>query len=116
MTIVLATPGSDGLDAAVVALREWQSDAAPRQLHPGDVGWFWQLGAQATAAAVRTWSRDGRILAVGLLDGPGLLRITTAPETRRDRELARSVIADVIEPGRGVLPRVRSTSRRHPTH
>ncbi|AOS63543.1 GNAT family N-acetyltransferase [Actinoalloteichus hymeniacidonis] len=104
MTIVLATPGSDGLDAAVVALREWQSDAAPRQLHPGDVGWFWQLGAQATAAAVRTWSRDGRILAVGLLDGPGLLRITTAPETRRDRELARSVIADVIEPGRGVLP------------
>jgi hypothetical protein len=42
------------------------------QLHPGDVGWFWRFGAEATAAAARTWSRDGRILAVGLLDGPTL--------------------------------------------
>jgi len=38
------------------------------QLHPGDLGWFWRFGAEATAAAVRTSSRDGQILAVGLLD------------------------------------------------
>ena len=70
MAIVLGRPGVDGLSEAVRALREWQYDGAPMQLHPGDLGWFWRFGAEATAAAVRTWSRDGQILAVGLLDGP----------------------------------------------
>lgn len=74
------------------------------QLHPGDLGWFWRSGAEATAAAVRTWSRDGRILAVGLLDGPGLLRLTIAPDARRDEELARRLVDDVAAPERGVLP------------
>lgn len=104
MTIVTGRPGVDGLGEAVGALREWQHDAAPTQLHPGDLGWFWRSGAEATAAAVRTWSRDGRILAVGLLDGPGLLRLTTAPDARRDEELARRVVDDVTDPERGVLP------------
>jgi len=88
----------------VGALREWQHDRAPTQLHPGDLGWFWRHGAEATAAAVRTWSRDGRILAVGLLDEPDLLRLTMAPDARRDEELARRLVADVTEPARGVLP------------
>ena len=70
MATVLGTPGVDGLSEAVGVLREWQYDGAPMQLHPGDLGWFWRFGAEATAAAVRTWSRDGQILAVGLLDGP----------------------------------------------
>lgn len=74
------------------------------QLHPGDLGWFWQFGAEATATAVRTWSRGGRILAVGLLDSPGLLRLTMAPEAQRDEGLARQVVGDVAEPDRGVLP------------
>ncbi len=102
--MVLSRPGVDGLDEAVHVLREWQADGAPMQLHPGDVGWFWRFGAEATAAAVRTWSRNGRILAVGLLDGPGLLRLTVAPDARRDEELARRLAADVAEPERGVLP------------
>jgi hypothetical protein len=80
MAIALEQPGVDGLSDAVRVLREWQDDAAPMQLHPGDLGWFWRFGAEATAAAVRTWSRDGRILAVGLLDGPQLLRLTIAPD------------------------------------
>jgi len=70
MAIVLGKPGVDGLSEAVGVLREWQYDGAPMQLHPGDLGWFWRFGAAATAAAVRTWSRDGQILAVGLLDEP----------------------------------------------
>ena len=90
MAIVLGKPGVDGLSEAVGVLREWQYDGAPMQLHPGDLGWFWRFGAEATAAAVRTWSRDGRILAVGLLDGPGLLRLTIAPDAQRDEELARA--------------------------
>ncbi|MFF7748625.1 GNAT family N-acetyltransferase [Streptomyces sp. NPDC007971] len=103
MAIALGEPGADGLSEAVGALREWQYEGAPMQLHPGDLGWFWRFGAQATAAAVRTWSRGGRILAVGLLDGPGLLRLTVAPDARRDEELAQRLAQDVTVPERGVL-------------
>lgn len=101
---MLSTPGVDGLSAAVRALREWQYDGAPVQLHPGDLGWYWRFGAEATAAAVRTWSRDGQILAVGLLDGPGLVRLGIAPDAQQDEGLARQLAADVTQPERGVLP------------
>ncbi len=75
LAIVLGKPEVDGLNEAVGVLREWQYGGSPMQLHPGDLGWFWRFGAEATAAAVRTWSRDGQILAIGLLDGPTLLRL-----------------------------------------
>ncbi|MFB7527419.1 GNAT family N-acetyltransferase [Streptomyces sp. NPDC056178] len=104
MAIVSGKLGVDGLSEAVGVLREWQNDGAPMQLHPGDLGWFWRSGAEATAAAVRTWSRDGQILAVGLLDGPGLLRLTIAPDAQRDEELAQRLLEDVTEPECGVLP------------
>ncbi|MBZ6259671.1 GNAT family N-acetyltransferase [Streptomyces olivaceus] len=104
MRTTLSRPGVDGLDAVAGALRAWQDEGVPWQLHPGDIGWFRRFGAEATAAAVRTWSRDGRILAVGLLDGPRLLRLTTAPDARRDEELARVLAEDLGDPGRGVLP------------
>ncbi|MFC9650231.1 GNAT family N-acetyltransferase [Streptomyces sp. NPDC056937] len=105
MAIVLGKPGVGGLIEAVGVLREWQYDGAPMQLHPGDLGWFWRSGAEATASAVRTWSRDEQVLAVGLLDGPGLLRLTIAPEAQRDEELAQRLVEDVTDPERGVLPR-----------
>src|SRR3954471_22874863 len=98
MAIKLCRPGVDELAAAVGALREWQYEGAPMQLHPGDLGWLWRFGAEATAAAVRTWSRDGRILAVGLLDGHELLRMTIAPDVRRDEDLARRLVEDVTRP------------------
>ncbi len=104
MAIALGVPGVDGLSAAVGALREWQYDGAPMQLHPGDIGWFWRFGAEATAAAVRTWSRDEEVLAVGLLDGRDLLRMTIAPDAQQDEELSQQVVADLIRPERGVLP------------
>ena len=103
MAIVLGTPDADGLSEVVDVLREWQCDGAPWQLHPGDLGWFWRFGAEATAAAVRTWSRDGRILAVGLLDGPKLMRLTIAPGARRDEELAQRLVDDLTEPERVVV-------------
>lgn len=102
--IELSTPDVGELGEAVGALREWQDDAAPMQLHPGDLGWFWQYGAQATAAAVRAWRRDGQLLAIGMLDRPNLLRLTVAPRVRRDEELSHQLVADVSEPGRDVLP------------
>ncbi|MFI7132089.1 hypothetical protein ACIBQ1_40885 [Nonomuraea sp. NPDC050153] len=103
MTMVLGEPGVDGLSEVVDVLREWQYDGAPMRLHPGDLGWFWRFGAEATAAAVRTWSRDGRILAVGLLDRPEPSRLTIAPDAQRDEELAQRLVEDATEPERGVL-------------
>jgi GNAT superfamily N-acetyltransferase len=104
VAIELSTPDVGGLGDVVRALRDWQHDASPIQLHPGDLGWYWRFGAEATAAAVRTWSRDGQLLALGFLDGPEVLRMTVAPEVWREQELAHQVVADVSEPERGVLP------------
>ncbi|GAB2640098.1 hypothetical protein GCM10009743_13850 [Kribbella swartbergensis] len=99
----MGRPGVGGLGDVVRALREWQDDAAPMQLHPGDLGWFWRFGDERTAAAVRTWSRDGELVAVGMLDDPELLRLAIAPELQRDEELARQLAEDVSAPERDVL-------------
>ena len=104
MAIELGTPDVGRLGDVVGTLRGWQRDASPMQLHPGDLGWYWQFGAARTAAALRTWSRDGQLVGIGFLDGPEVLRMTVAPEAWRDEELARQVVADVSEPQRGVLP------------
>ncbi len=103
MAIAQEAPQVDGLSRAVDALRDWQHEGAPMQLHPGDLGWFWRFGAATTAAAVRTWSRDGHLLAVGLLDGPTLLRLTTAPDAALDEELAHQLVRDLTEPAYGVF-------------
>lgn len=84
-------------------MREWQDDGTPVQLHPGDLGWHWRFGAGTTASAVRTWSRGGRLLALGIVDD-GLIRLAIAPDARHDEELARQMAADVDRPERGVLP------------
>ncbi|MEU3074402.1 GNAT family N-acetyltransferase [Streptomyces laurentii] len=103
--VTWSEPGADGLGEAVGVLREWRAEGTPAQLHPGDLGWFWRSGAAATAAAVRLWrGHGGRVLAVGLLDGPDLLRLAFAPDVRRNEELARRLAGDVTEPGHGVLP------------
>jgi ribosomal protein S18 acetylase RimI-like enzyme len=104
MAIELSTPGVDRLGDVLRALRDWQDDAAPMQLHPGDLGWHGRFGAVATASAVRTWSRADELLAVGFLDGKDILRLTVAPTGWRDDELARRIVADASEPNRGVLP------------
>ncbi|MFT3832409.1 MAG: GNAT family N-acetyltransferase [Micropruina sp.] len=104
MAIELSTPSVDRLGAVVDALRGLQRNSAPIQLHPGDLGWHLRFGPDATAAALRTWSRGGQLLALGLLDGPGALRVTVAPEHWRDEELALRLATDASEPERGVLP------------
>jgi GNAT superfamily N-acetyltransferase len=103
--IVLGKPGVDGLREAVDALRGMQHDGLPVQLHPGDLGWQWRFGAEATAAAVWTWGRGGRMLAIGMLDSPRLLRLAVAQEAQSDEELARQMVMDMTRPARGVLPK-----------
>lgn len=105
MAIELITPDVGELNDVVRILRSWQRDDAPIQLHPGDLGWHWRFGADVVAAAVRTWSRAGDIVAIGFLDSPDVLRMTVAPEVWCDDELARHVVSDLSEPERGVLPR-----------
>lgn len=104
MAIELSTPDVGRLGDVIRILRDWQDDASPMQLHPGDLGWYWRFGAEALATAVRTWSRDGQLLAIGLLDGPEVLRATVAPRVWREEELAHQMVADVSDPRRGVLP------------
>ena len=50
MTIVMERPGANGLAAAVGALRDWQYEGSPMQLHPGDLGWNWSFGERTLAA------------------------------------------------------------------
>lgn len=92
------------------ALRTWQVEGEPLQLHPGDVGWGCRRGVEKTVAALRTWRTSGgegrtpgRLVAVGFLDEPGLLRLALAPDVAADEAVARVVAADLADPARGVL-------------
>lgn len=100
----MTTPTVSELGPAVQTLRTWQADDTAWQLHPGDIGWFWRNGAEATADAVRVWTMNGTVVAIGLLDGVLLLRLTTAPAVRHDHDLARRLTADIANPDTGVLP------------
>ncbi len=104
MDIELETPEPDRLAAVVDAMRRWQHDGGPVQLHPGDLGWNQGFGAESMAAALRVWSRDGEVVAVGLLDEPTLLRLAVTPSGWHEAELADRLVADVSTPERGVLP------------
>ena len=100
----LSSPRSAELESVLAALRSWQSDAHPVPLHPGDLGWHHLRGAEATAAALRLWSRGERPVAVGMLDGPQLVRLALAPDLVGDEGLAAAVGEDIADPERGVLP------------
>src|SRR3712207_4524563 len=103
ITMQLATPGR--LGEIVETLADWQHTGGPVQLHPGDLGWNWSLGAQELAEAVRVWIRDGRALAVGMVDGTtGLIRMGIAPSVADDAAFAARMLADLSDPGKGVLP------------
>lgn len=88
----------------MAAVRSWQADDEPMQLHPGDIGWFWRFGDQVILDSIRVWRRHGTVLAVGLLDGVALLRLGVAPEVRQDPVFMWRLAADVTRPERGVLP------------
>lgn len=104
MPFDLTTPPTADLRRVADELGSWQLDDGPLHLHPGDLGWHSMRGAEATAAALRVWSGDGDIAAIGLLDGPdGLLRMAVDPRRRSDPRLAQQVADDVTDHGRGVF-------------
>ncbi len=103
VSIAVRIPTVDDLERVAVVLGGWQRDEGSLQLHPGDLGWYSRKGAAATASALRIWSAGNRILAVGLLDGPQLLRMAVDPEHARSGQLARQLMTDVDDPQAGVL-------------
>lgn len=103
MTITFEQPDGDGLGEVVEVLRTWQSDMSPFQLHPGDLGWTWRFGADATAAAMRTWRRGVDLVAVGVLDEHYMVRLAIAPDAQQDEALAQQLASDLSDPACGVL-------------
>ncbi|QIK67077.1 GNAT family N-acetyltransferase [Nocardioides sp. HDW12B] len=105
MDVVLTIPAPGELHAVAAHLDAWQTDRGPVHLHPGDLGWYSMRGAERTAADLRVWSRHGRPVAVGLLDGPdGLLRLALDPDAREDQDVAEAIADDVVDADRDVLP------------
>jgi hypothetical protein len=88
MSVFLSTPSVAELDEVVDALAEWRREGAPMQLHPVDVGFYWQFGPEVTAEALRTWRRDGRIVGVGMSMGPTWCGL---PSNRKRKRTKRSL-------------------------
>jgi len=108
ITLQSGTPAS--LDEVVEAVASWQREGGPVQVHPGDFGWNWSFGTEALAREVRVWRREGQILAAGMVDGKdGLIRMAIAPSVDADEVFAAQLLADLSDPGRGVLPANRGT-------
>lgn len=103
MSILMTRPAVADLRRIAADLASWQSDGKTLQLHPGDLGWHSLVGAARTAEDLRVWSRKGKMVALGLLDEPGVLRMAMDPAARDDDELARQIGSDVNNPDAGVL-------------
>lgn len=103
MTISAATPDVDQIPQIIDVLASWQRDGLPLQLHPGDIGWHLRLGAAQTAPSLRTWSQDGRIYAVGLMESSSLLRVAIAPDTQQHPRLTHTLVQDLESRGSSAL-------------
>lgn len=114
MSIALQPATAASLDELVETVATWQRHGGPVQLHPGDLGWHWRMGAEELADALRVWRRDGETLAVGLLDS-AVIRMAIAPCADEDDAFAVRLLADLSDPGRGVLPAAGTVEARFGT-
>lgn len=72
-------------------------------MHPGDLGWHSSVGPERSAKDLRVWKNGARPVALGLLDGPGLIRLAIAPEYVADTSLAKAMACDLENPS-GLSP------------
>lgn len=103
MSISLETPGPDQLVELAEELARWQQIPWTGQLHPGDLGWHSSVGADRSARDLRVWRNGARVVALGMLDGPGLIRLAIAPDCTADTSLAEAMAHDLENPA-GLLP------------
>lgn len=116
MATTLTTPAPDDLEPLIRTLRTWHREGGPFHLHPGDLGWHHLRGAEATAAHLRLWHREDRLVALGLLDGSDLVRTAVDPVLAADEELALSMADALAQPARGVLPEGQAFVEAHSAH
>lgn len=104
MVTTLTTPAPEQLEAVTRILRTWHRTEGPFHLHPGDLGWHHLRGAEHTARDLRLWHREDRLIALGLLDGPDLVRTAVDPALTTDEKLAGVMAETLCDPRHGVLP------------
>lgn len=100
----MTTPSVADLPDVIDAVASWQIEGLLVQVHPGDLGWYERFGAQALAAALRVWVRDGEMVAVGLLDESELIRMAIAPAIADDVDIAEHIADDFAGPLDDLLP------------
>ncbi|MEO7071030.1 MAG: GNAT family N-acetyltransferase [Nostocoides sp.] len=108
MSSVLQPATLSSLDEVAEAVATWQQDGVSVQIHPGDLGWNGRLGAHELAESLSVWRRDGQILAVGMVDSAGLIRMGIAPSVEDDNSFADRLLADLSDP-EGRVPVLVST-------
>lgn len=98
MTLSFETPTCDQLVELAEELAQWQQIPWAGQLHPGDLGWHSSVGAERLAGDLRVWKNGTRPVALGMLDGPGLIRFAIAPDCSADESLAHAMAGDLANP------------------
>lgn len=113
MRVELSTPTVDQLASVVADLSSWQQDGLPVQLHPGDLGWAWRFGPVTLARALRVWTLDDVIRAIGFVDEAALIRLAIAAPADHDEGVAQAIASDLEDQTRGILdgPRVSVEAR-----
>ena len=98
MNLSFETPTCDQLVELAEELAQWQQIPWAGQLHPGDLGWHSSVGAERLAGDLRVWKNGTRPVALGMLDGPGLIRFAIAPDCTADESLAHAMAGDLEHP------------------
>lgn len=104
MGLKMLIPAAPQVAGLVDELASWQHDGLPLQLHPGDVGWYAMRGLNSTARSLRVWADREAIYALGLLDGPDLIRMAVHPDFLDIQPLAEQIYADLASPANRIFP------------
>lgn len=104
MTTTLHAATIDVLPEVIDAVSSWQ-DGQSGQVHPGDLGWNSAFSAPSLADDLRLWRRDGRLVAIGMVDSDSaMIRMSIDPQVDEDEGIAAQVLDDLSDADRGVLP------------
>jgi ribosomal protein S18 acetylase RimI-like enzyme len=96
MAIEQREHGRDDVAELIGALAAWEAPGGHAPvLHVGDVGWHLRGDDDALMGTIRSWWRDGRLVAAALVEGP-TARPRIAPGCLHDVEVCRA-LAEAID-------------------